>query len=69
MISSDTVQSTAQTWKEHKPRENLDTFAEAEGLIENSNVVAKNLKDKLTLLDTENDMGTLASVSTLFDLL
>ena len=32
MISSDTVQSTAQTWKEHKPRKNLDTFAEAEGL-------------------------------------
>ena len=41
-----------------------ESFSHYQKLIENSNVVAKKVKDKLTLLDTGNDIGTLASVST-----
>ena len=41
-----------------------ESFSQYQKLIENSNVVAKKVKDKLTLLDTANDVGTIASVST-----
>ena len=40
-----------------------ETFSQYQKLIENSNVVAKKVKDKLTLLESANDAGTLGSVS------
>ena len=40
-----------------------ETFSQYQKLIENSNVVAKRVKDKLTLLESANDAGTLGSVS------
>ena len=40
-----------------------DTFSQYQKLIENSNVVAKKVKDKLTLLESANDAETLGSVS------
>ena len=40
-----------------------ETFSQYQKLIENSNVVEKKIKDKLTLLDGVNKVGTLASVS------
>ena len=40
-----------------------ESFSQYQKLIENSNVVAKKVKDKLTLLDSGNDVGTIASVS------
>lgn len=40
-----------------------ETFSQYQKLIENSNVVEKKVKDKLTLLDGENDSRTLSSVS------
>ena len=40
-----------------------ETFSQYQKLIENSNVVEKKIKDKLTLLDSRNDVGTIASVS------
>ena len=40
-----------------------ETFSQYQKLIENSNVVAKKVKDKLTLLDSPNDVSTLTSVS------
>ena len=41
-----------------------ESFSQYQKLIENSNVVAKKVKDKLTFLDTANDVGTIASMST-----
>ena len=40
-----------------------ESFSQYQKLIENSNVVAKRVKDKLTLLDGGNDSRTLSSVS------
>ena len=40
-----------------------ETFSQYQKLIENSNVVEKKVKDKLTLLDGGNDSRTLSSVS------
>ena len=40
-----------------------ETFSQYQKLIENSNVVEKKIKDKLTLLDGVNKVGTLASSS------
>ena len=40
-----------------------ETFSQYQKLIENSNVVEKRVKDKLTLLDGGNDSRTLSSVS------
>jgi hypothetical protein len=41
-----------------------ETFSQYQKLNENSNVVAKKIKDKLTTIDSGNEVGTLASVST-----
>ena len=40
-----------------------ETFSQYQKLIENSNVVEKKIKDKLTLLDGVNKVETIASVS------
>ena len=40
-----------------------ETFSQYQKLIENSNVVEKKIKDKLTLLDGVNKVRTLASSS------
>ena len=40
-----------------------ETFSQYQKLIENSNVVEKKVKDKLTLLDGGNDSRTLSSLS------
>jgi hypothetical protein len=40
-----------------------ETFSQYQKLFENSNVVAKRVKDKLTFLDSPNDVSTLTSVS------
>ena len=41
-----------------------ESFSQYQKLIENSHVVTKEVKDKLTLLDAGNDVGTIESVST-----
>ena len=41
-----------------------ETFANYQKLIENSNVVAKKIKDKLTLVDVESNLSVSASSST-----
>ena len=40
-----------------------ETFANYQKLIENSNVVAKKIKDKLTLIDVEGNLSVISSSS------